>query len=236
MTGNEPQKKLGTTDVDVHPASGRVPGDDLVHHEPVMLANVDDLGKEKTLAEADDSAVTHEVMRKERSSKRRQRFITAYAQHRLGNECRGTHGAQAAVARATGFSAAHISNVIKENIGVGDDLAEELEKWWGLPPGDLSRVAEAWYASNVEDGPFADAIKKIHTSHDVALLQQLGAILSERIAALSNPVLEKAKVSTTPRLPPRSSAAPMSSAPPPPASDARADSATKRRQRKRTAR
>lgn len=73
---------------------------------------------------------------------RRQR-ITRYVGERLEAET-AERGALAKIAKATGFTAAHLSNVkTSKTRGVGDDLLRALADYWGITPEDLEREALA---------------------------------------------------------------------------------------------
>ncbi len=78
----------------------------------------------------------------------RRRVLGAYIRERLKTEC-AVRGVAAKIAHATGFSSAHITNVQKEDRGVGEDLAEALAVYWGFGALEgLYAEAERWAKEN----------------------------------------------------------------------------------------
>ncbi len=91
----------------------------------------------------------------------RRNIVGAYVLHRLREECIDAQGnlirgKQAAIAKATDFTSAHLTHVFKRlreghgsGRGVGDDLAHALaEKWWRISYADLEQAAKVWAAQN----------------------------------------------------------------------------------------
>lgn len=77
--------------------------------------------------------------------------VSAYVVDRLEAECSAERGVASAIARATGFSTAAITNVRKRERGVGDDLARALGRYWGFPSyGDLESEALRWVTEHPE--------------------------------------------------------------------------------------
>ncbi len=77
----------------------------------------------------------------------RRRIVGAYVRDRLRKEC-AVRGEATKIARAIGFSTAHVTNVQKEERGVGDDFAEAIARYWGLGYAELEEAAQRWAAEN----------------------------------------------------------------------------------------
>lgn len=75
----------------------------------------------------------------------RRKIVGAYVRERLRSECT-VRGAAANIARATGFSTAHVTNVQKQDRGVGDDFAEAIARYWGMTYAQLEEEAQRWWA------------------------------------------------------------------------------------------
>ncbi len=71
----------------------------------------------------------------------RRRLVSDYVKDRLIRECRGTWGKAIGVSRRTGFSTAHITNVMKGNRATGDDFAVAIARYWGMTYAELERLA-----------------------------------------------------------------------------------------------
>jgi transcriptional regulator with XRE-family HTH domain len=72
------------------------------------------------------------------------KVLAAYVADRLGRECAERRGAQAEIARALGFSRGHLSNVLRGQYSVGEDLAARLADYWGMTYDQLHAEAEKW--------------------------------------------------------------------------------------------
>lgn len=68
------------------------------------------------------------------------RAIGSYVRRRLLEECR-TRGTAARIARETGFTTAHLTNVQKSERGIGDDFAHAMAGYWGLSYSQLEEAA-----------------------------------------------------------------------------------------------
>jgi hypothetical protein len=68
------------------------------------------------------------------------RAIGSYVRRRLSEECK-TRGTAAKIARETGFTTAHLTNVQKSERGVGDDFAHAMADYWGMTYGQLEEAA-----------------------------------------------------------------------------------------------
>lgn len=66
--------------------------------------------------------------------------LTDYIVERIRTECT-KRGAQGDLARALGFSSAHVANVATKRCGVGDEFLEAIAKYWKLSRDDLDRIA-----------------------------------------------------------------------------------------------
>jgi hypothetical protein len=73
--------------------------------------------------------------------------VSAYIRERLRKEC-AVRGVATKIAHATGFSSAHITNIQKDERGVGEDLADALATYWRLTPESLRIEAERWAKEN----------------------------------------------------------------------------------------
>jgi len=69
--------------------------------------------------------------------------VAAYIADRLLRETQ-ERGAKAAIARAIGFTRAHVSSVAHGQAGVGEDFVDAIAKYWGTSYDALQREAEAW--------------------------------------------------------------------------------------------
>jgi hypothetical protein len=82
----------------------------------------------------------------------RRRVVSAYVRDRLQREC-AVRGEAAKIARVTGFSTAHVTNVQKQDRGVGDDFAEALARHWGLTMAQLEEEATRWASQQAAPQP-----------------------------------------------------------------------------------
>lgn len=73
-----------------------------------------------------------------------QREIGEYVRTRLIGECRGTRGAAAAIARATGFTRSHIAQVQRPHAGIGENFARAMATYWRLTYAQLENAASEW--------------------------------------------------------------------------------------------
>lgn len=73
-------------------------------------------------------------------------IVGAYVRQRLREECK-ERGTATKISRATGFSSAHLTNIQKEDRGVGDEFARAMATYWGRSYSELEDEAQAWYAS-----------------------------------------------------------------------------------------
>ncbi len=71
----------------------------------------------------------------------RRRIVSDYVSDRLVRECKGTWGKAIDVARKTGFSSAHITNVMNRQRTTGDDFAMAVAKYWGIEYAEMERLA-----------------------------------------------------------------------------------------------
>lgn len=79
--------------------------------------------------------------------------ISKYVRQRLTGECQSGRGKAAEIARATGLSTAHITNIQKSERGVGDDAARALGTYWGLSFAQLEEEALRWMAAQIGSRP-----------------------------------------------------------------------------------
>ena len=86
---------------------------------------------------------TPEISVEDRSEKRR--LVAAYVQHRLQLECGegAPRGEASRIAKATGFSTAHVANA-KNHGTVGADFAEAMAAHWGMTLDGLRAAASEW--------------------------------------------------------------------------------------------
>lgn len=86
---------------------------------------------------------TPEISVEDRSEKRR--LVAAYVQHRLQLECGddAPRGEASRIAKATGFSTAHVANA-KNHGTVGADFAEAMASHWGMTLDGLRAAASEW--------------------------------------------------------------------------------------------
>ncbi len=75
--------------------------------------------------------------------------ISDYVRNRLHDECQ-VRGKAAEIARTTGLSTAHITNIQKSERGVGDDAARALGTYWGLSFAQLEEEAVRWNAAHAD--------------------------------------------------------------------------------------
>jgi len=86
--------------------------------------------------------------------------IGRYVRRRLAEECR-TRGTAAKIARETGFTTAHLTNVQKSERGVGDDFAHAMAGYWGMTFAQLEEAALKDKASSrAEPDNARDALPK----------------------------------------------------------------------------
>lgn len=94
----------------------------------------------------------------------RRNVVGQYVLHRLRAECfdpsgEPIRGTQAAIAKATNFTSAHLAHVFERirlgaphGRGVGHDFATALaERWWKVPFAELETQARAWATAHPED-------------------------------------------------------------------------------------
>ena len=67
-------------------------------------------------------------------------LVGRYIRARLETECR-IRGTAAEMSRSTGFSRAHISNIIDGTRRVGDDFAAAISKYWKISQTELHRLS-----------------------------------------------------------------------------------------------
>ncbi len=81
------------------------------------------------------------------------RAVAAYVRQRLRAECATERGVAARIAKATGFTSAHLTNVQKAERGIGDDFAHAIGTYWGMTYQQLEDEAQRWAAEHlpVED-------------------------------------------------------------------------------------
>jgi plasmid maintenance system antidote protein VapI len=77
----------------------------------------------------------------------RRKIQSAYIRERLRQEC-AVRGVATKIAEAIGFSGPHITNVQKNERGVGEDLAEALAAYWGFTPDAFRAETERWAKEN----------------------------------------------------------------------------------------
>lgn len=70
----------------------------------------------------------------------RRRRVSAYVSARLTDECRG-RGDAARIARATGYTTAHVSKVRNGLGGVGDDFLRAIAAYWRMSVAELEDEA-----------------------------------------------------------------------------------------------
>lgn len=73
----------------------------------------------------------------------RKRILTEYARARLTEEC-SPRGKQSEIADRLGFSTAHLTNVLKNGHGMGEELIASLGEYWDLSRDEFLRKARAW--------------------------------------------------------------------------------------------
>ena len=71
----------------------------------------------------------------------RRSAIVGYVRERLVEECTGHRGKQAEIARVTGFTSAHVANVVSRSRGIGDDFAHALAAYWKMTFAELEAAA-----------------------------------------------------------------------------------------------
>jgi hypothetical protein len=79
----------------------------------------------------------------------RRKILSAYVRERLRSEC-AVRGVAAKISEATGFSTAHITNVQKQDRGVGQDFAEAMAGYWELTYDELVAEAQRWAKEHPE--------------------------------------------------------------------------------------
>lgn len=79
----------------------------------------------------------------------RMRRVREYIVHRLREEVRGQHGAQARLAREFGMSTAHVSNVLSKSPtrAPGEGFVHAAAAHWGMTYGELEAAAASWTPS-----------------------------------------------------------------------------------------
>src|SRR6266498_3566443 len=70
----------------------------------------------------------------------RKRIVGDYVRERLVAECRQKWGQALVIAKRTGFSAAHVSNVKDGHRNVGDSFAMAMADYWGMTYSNLKRL------------------------------------------------------------------------------------------------
>jgi len=110
----------------------------------------------------------------------RKRIVGDYVRERLVAECRQKWGQALVIAKRTGFSAAHVSNVKDGHRNVGDSFAMAMADYWGMTYSDLERLALERLAERLARYGVAPAAAQGDESQAAAdRLPQLTAVLAE---------------------------------------------------------
>lgn len=89
--------------------------------------------------------------------------IGRYIRDRIASESKGWGGC-AEISRATGFSRAHLSNILDGTRAVGEDFANAMCKYWNIKQIDLPRIAHEACGSDALNIP-----RKTHPELDITL-------------------------------------------------------------------
>lgn len=100
----------------------------------------------RALATVSVVRATSETMRKRGEVRELREIVGSYVRHRLREECR-ERGTAAHIARETGFTTAHLTNVQKEGRGIGEEFARAMATYWNRSYAELEDEAQAWYAA-----------------------------------------------------------------------------------------
>jgi hypothetical protein len=92
-------------------------------------------------------------------------IIARYIRERLAEECKMERGRCSEIARITGISRSHLSNILDGSRTFGEDAATALCKYWGLRLSDLTQIAHETYDSKAH----VEAQAKTHPQLDATL-------------------------------------------------------------------
>lgn len=92
-------------------------------------------------------------------------IVTRYIRERLAEECKSERGRCSEIARVTGISRSHLSNILDGSRTFGEDAATALCKYWGLPLSAVLPLAHETYDSSAH----AERRAKSHPQLDATL-------------------------------------------------------------------